>query len=98
MRVRQELWGLVLAYNLLRYQMVGIMANLRLYASQLNFHMASVYLLHELSCHRLCHQHMVPGRVAELDKQARSSRLPARRERSCPRCIKKPQGMRRKTW
>ena len=29
--VRQELWGLVLAYNLLRYQMVRMAASLRLY-------------------------------------------------------------------
>ena len=43
--VRQELWGLVLAYNLLRYQMVRMAASLNGYtASQLSFHMASVYL------------------------------------------------------
>jgi len=91
--VRQELWGLVLAYNLLRYQMVRMAASLKGYtASQLSFHMASVYLLHELSCLPFVSPGMVPGRVAELDKQAEQFKLPARRERSYPRCIKaKPQ-------
>jgi hypothetical protein len=61
-------------------------------ASQLSFHMASVYLLHELSCLPFVSPGMVPGRVAELDKQAEQFKLPARRERSYPRCIKaKPQ-------
>ncbi len=91
--VRQELWGLVLAYNLQRYQMVRMAASLKGYtASQLSFHMASVYLLHELSCLPFVSPGMVPGRVAELDKQAEQFKLPARRERSYPRCIKaKPQ-------
>ena len=54
--------------------------------------MASVYLLHELSCLPFVSPGMVPGRVAELDKQAEQFKLPARRERSYPRCIKaKPQ-------
>ena len=40
--IRQELWGLVLAYNLLRYQMVRMASTLKGYtASQLSFHMAS---------------------------------------------------------
>ncbi len=39
-------------------------------ASQLSFHMASVYLLHGLSCLPFVSPGMVPGRVAELDKQA----------------------------
>ena len=49
--IRQELWGVLLAYNLLRSQMVKMAASLKGYtASQLSFHMASVYLIHELSC------------------------------------------------
>jgi len=50
--------GGLLAYNLLRSQMVKMAASLKGYtASQLSFHMASVYLIHKLSgmpyiCHR----------------------------------------------
>ncbi len=39
--IRQELWGVLLAYNLLRSQMVKMAASLKGYtASQLSFHMA----------------------------------------------------------
>lgn len=91
--IRQELWGVLLAYNLLRSQMVKMAASLKGYtASQLSFHMASVYLIHELSCMPYISPGSVPKRVAELDKQARQFVLPERRERSYPRCVKpRPQ-------
>ncbi|MDF2411463.1 IS4 family transposase, partial [Aeromonas sp. 2HA2] len=61
-------------------------------ASQLSFHMASVYLIHELSCMPYMSPGIIPKRVAELDKQAGQFVLPARRERSYPRCVKpRPQ-------
>ena len=91
--IRQELWGVLLAYNLLRSQMVKMAASLKGYtASQLSFHMASVYLIHELSCMPYVSPGNIPGRVAELEKQAGQFVLPARRERSYPRCVKpRPQ-------
>ncbi len=50
--IRQELWGVLLAYNLLRNQMVKMAASLKGYTtSQLSFHMASVYLIHETELH-----------------------------------------------
>ncbi|HEH9429543.1 TPA: IS4 family transposase [Aeromonas sobria] len=91
--IRQELWGVLLAYNLLRSQMVKMAASLKGYtASQLSFHMASVYLIHELSCMPYVSPGNIPGRVAELEKQAGQFVLPARRERSYPRSVKpRPQ-------
>ncbi|MGE6108919.1 IS4 family transposase [Aeromonas sobria] len=91
--IRQELWGVLLAYNLLRSQMVKMAASLKGYtASQLSFHMASVYLIHELSCMPYVSPGNIPGRVAGLEKQAGQFVLPARRERSYPRCVKpRPQ-------
>ncbi|WP_337075892.1 transposase, partial [Aeromonas veronii] len=84
--IRQELWGVLLAYNLLRSQIV------KMAASQLSFHMASVYLIHELSCMPYLSPGSIPKRVAELDKQAGQFVLPARRERSYPRSVKaRPQ-------
>ena len=62
---------MVLAYNLLRYQMVRDGGELKgPYGQPVELHMASVYLLHELSCLPFVSPGMVPGRVAELDKQA----------------------------
>ena len=91
--VRQELWGLVLAYNLLRYQMVRMAASLPGYsASQLSFHMAAMYLIHELACLPFVSPGNVPKRVAELEEQAGQFILPIRGERSYPRCVKaRPQ-------
>ena len=81
MGIRQELWGVLLAYNLLRSQMV------KMAASQLSFHMASVYLIHELSCMPYLSPGSIPKRVAELEFV-----LPERRERSSPRSVKaRPQ-------
>ena len=91
--IRQELWGVLLAYNLLRSQMVKMAASLKGYtASQLSFHMASVYLIHELSCMPYLSPGSIPKRVADLEKQAGQFVLPERRERSYPRCVKpRPQ-------
>ncbi|MGL6416716.1 IS4 family transposase, partial [Aeromonas allosaccharophila] len=88
-----ELWGVLLAYNLLRSQMVKMAASLKGYtASQLSFHMASVYLIHELSCMPYLSPGTIPKRVADLEKQAGQFVLPERRERSYPRCVKpRPQ-------
>ena len=45
------MWGVLLAYKLLRSQMVKMAASLKgNTASQLSFHVAAVYLIHELSC------------------------------------------------
>lgn len=91
--VRQELWGVLLAYNLLRSQMVRMAASLKGYtANQLSFHMASVYLIHELSAMPYVSPGNIPGRVANLELQAGQFILPLRRERSYPRCVKaRPQ-------
>ena len=53
-------------------------------ASQLSFHMASVYLIHELSCMPYLSTECIPKRVAELEKQAGQFVLRKRRERSYP--------------
>ncbi len=58
-------------YNLLRSQMVKMAASLKGYtASQLSFHMASVYLIHELSCMPYMSPGNIPKRVADLERQA----------------------------
>ncbi len=69
--IQQELWGMLLAYNLLRSQMVKMVASLKGYtASLLSFHMASVYLINELSCMPYLSPGTIPKRVTDLEKQA----------------------------
>ncbi len=83
--ILQELWNVLLAYNLLRSQMVKMDASLKGYtASQLSFHMASVYLIHELSYMPYMSSGNIPKRVTELKKQTGQFVLPERRERSYP--------------
>ncbi len=84
---------MLLAYNLLRSQMVKMAASLKGYtASQLSCHMASVYLIHGLSRMPYVSPGNIPGQVANLDQQAGQFILPLRRERSYPRCMKpRPQ-------
>jgi len=91
--VRQELWELVLAYNLLRYQMIRMAASLKgSTASQLSFHLASVYLIHELCCLPYISPGNVPEQLTPLEEQAAQFILPDRGERSYPRCVKpRPQ-------
>lgn len=84
---------MLLAYNLLQSQMVKMASSLKGYtASQLSFHMASVYLIHELRAVAYVSPGNIPGQVAELEKQTRQLILPVRRERCYPRCVKaRPQ-------
>lgn len=84
---------MLLAYNLLRSQMVKTVASLKGYtANQQSFHMASLYLIHELSCMPYISPRTIPKRVAELEKQTGQFIFPERRELSYPRSVKpRPQ-------
>ena len=75
---------MLLAYNLLRSQMVKMVVSLKGYkASQLSCYMSSAYLIHELSCIPYLLPGSIPKRVAELEKQVGPFvLLPARRKRS----------------
>lgn len=69
--IRQELWGVLRAYNLLRSQMVKMVASLKGYSAiQLSFYMASVYLIHEPSAMPYVSPGNILGRMAELERQA----------------------------
>ena len=48
--IRQELWGILLAYNLIRYQMVLMASSLDgVHPNQLSFHGASMHIIHALT-------------------------------------------------
>jgi len=78
-------WGVLLAYKLLRSQMVKMPASLKgNSASQLSFHVAVVYLIHELSCMPYGSPGNIPGWLADLERQAGQFVLQERRKRSYP--------------
>jgi hypothetical protein len=89
--VRQELWGVLLTYNLVRYQMV-----------RMAFHQKGDYLPYPLSFSSATTEMMrlmitlpwassgtVPGELKRFYEQAKHCVLPLRRERSYPREVRK---------
>lgn len=88
--LRQELWGVLLAYNLLRFQMAQMAYSLKgIEPNELSFTQAAAFLIKELTLMPA----VAPGRIPEVLKHftgmARAFVLPHRRERSYPRAVKK---------
>jgi putative transposase len=87
--VRQELWGVLLAYNLVRYQMIKMASTLKGYwPNQLSFSESAAWVMKLL----WTLEGALPGRIPELVKNvgamAQIVKLPGRRERSFPRVVK----------
>ena len=90
--VRQELWGILLTYNLVRYQMVKMSQHLQgdYYPSELSFNgmLAQIFrLLIGLPYTRS--PGAVPRQLKNIYEMAEALILPGRRERSCPRVVKR---------
>ncbi len=88
--VTQELWGMLLAYNLLRFLMCQMAyAQKSVMPYQIGFKQASLFLVGQLQLLPA----VAPGRIPEVMKyildMAESFTLPERRERSYPRAVKK---------
>lgn len=88
--VEQELWGMLIAYNLLRYMMAQMAYSLEhVEPNQISFKQASHYLVGQL--HILVN--ISPGKIPKVMEQmlemASAFVLPERRERHYPREIKK---------
>jgi len=87
--VRQELWGILLAYNLIRYKMVLMAKSLDgIYPNQLSFHGASLHIIHHLSMLPYVTPGNIPKYVMDIEKSAAQFVLPIRRERYYPRTLK----------
>ncbi|HFQ8228393.1 TPA: IS4 family transposase, partial [Citrobacter freundii] len=87
--VEQELWGVLLAYNLVRYQMVKMAGPLKGYwPNQLSFSESCSLVMRML----MTLQGASPGRIPELmrglESMGQMVKLPGRRERSFPRVVK----------
>jgi len=88
--VKQELWGILLAYNLLRYKMILMAKSLDgIYPCQLSFREASSYIIFKLCQLPMSSPGNIPSQVFEPEKQARQFILEGLgRERCYPRELK----------
>lgn len=88
--VEQELWGVVLAYNLLRFMMAQMAYSLKgIEPYQIGFKQASLYLTAQLSLLPAVSPGKIPKIINEILAMAESFVLPGRRERHYPRAVKK---------
>lgn len=86
--VQQELWGIFIAYNLLRRQMRCMADHLKLSPLRLSFHVTSIAIINLLRHSPLESAGTLPKQLAQLMNQAHLFVIPERRNRSCPRVVK----------
>ena len=87
--VRQELWAILLAYNLLRYKMVLMAHSLEgVFPNQLSFREATSHIIFKLSQLPSISPGNVPKQIFDIEKNARQFLLEGKRERSYPRVLK----------
>jgi IS4 transposase len=91
--VRQELWGVLLAYNLLRFQMAQMAYSMKgIEPNELSFTQAAAFLIKQLTLLPAVSPGRVPEVIKYLTEMAPAFVLPYRGERSYPRAVKrKPQ-------
>ena len=90
--VRQELWGILLTYNLVRYQMVKMSQHLQgeYYPCELSFTGMLAQIFRLLIGLPYTHSPgAVPRQLNTIYEMAEVLILPGRRERSCPRVVKR---------
>jgi Insertion element 4 transposase N-terminal/Transposase DDE domain len=88
--VRQELWGVLIAYTLMR-RLIGLMAQkIKVEPRQIGFHVAAIAIIDILRFAPLETAGTLPRRLAALFEQAHLFVLPPRRnDRSFPRAVKR---------
>ena len=86
--VRQEIWGVLIAYTLLRRQMRLMAEHAKVQPSRIGFHATAIAIVDLLRYAPLESAGNLPKRMAWLFEQAHLFVLPPRRERSCPRVVK----------
>lgn len=85
----QELWGVLLAYNLIRYKMILMAKSLKsVFPNQLSFRDASSHIIQKLTHMPLYAPGNVPKFVMDIERNAKQFLLEGKRERSYPRCLK----------
>jgi hypothetical protein len=88
-RVRQEIWGLAVAYNLIRREMEAVGARLRLPPTRISFRGALRAIRYALGWIAFASPGAIPKRVRQMRLELAQLVLPERRpERSYPRVVK----------
>lgn len=87
--VQQELWGVLLAYNLVRLEMASIAKELEVSPSRISFVGCLWQIRDEMHWLANTSPGAIPKRLRDLRKDLRRFLLPARRERSYVRVVKK---------
>jgi IS4 transposase len=87
--IHQELWGVLLAYNLIRYKMILMAKSLNsVFPNQLSFRDASSHIIRTLTMMPIYAPGNVPRIVIDIERNAAQFKLEGKRERSYPRCLK----------
>lgn len=89
--VRQEVWGTLIAYNLLRHEIAQMANDLRVCPQRLSFQWLALAITTALYHWPLQTPGTLPKRLAWLRQQANAYLLPERRTRSYPRSVKPPR-------
>jgi hypothetical protein len=86
--VTQELWGLALAYNLVRLEMERIAEEAGVTPDRISFKGALMYIEHALLTLSLASAGRIPEHLRRLREDVAHFILPKRRQRSYPRAVK----------
>lgn len=86
--VSQELWGLALAYNLVRLEMERIAEEAGVTPDRISFKSALMYIEHALLTLSLDSAGRIPEHLRQLREDVAHFILPKRRQRSYPRAVK----------
>lgn len=89
--VRQEVWGALIAYYLLRHEIAQMADKLHVPPQRLSFQWLAVAITTALYHWPLQTPGTFPKRLARLREQARAYLLPECRTRSHPRVVKQPR-------
>ena len=87
--VYQEIWGALLAYNLVRLEMAEVAAEAEVCPTQLSFTTALHYLRHEWGWMAIEAPGKLPAHLIRLRNRLGDLLLPQKRGRTCPRLVKK---------
>lgn len=86
--VSQELWGLALAYNLVRLEIERIADEAGVTPDRISFKSALMFIEHALATLSLDSAGRIPERLRQLREDVAHFVLPKRRQRSYPRAVK----------
>jgi hypothetical protein len=89
--VRQEVWGMLIAYNLLRHEIAQMASELQAAPQRLSFQWLALAITTALYHWPLQTPGTLPKRLTLLRHQASAYLLPERRARSYPRVVKQPR-------